>query len=258
MANFHLEVKTISRGKCQSITNSVSYISGAKLHDERSNKNCYHSRQDVLQCIIFLPNNAPSEFHHLQNLCYEIDRAERRYDARTAREFKGSLPNELPFSEQSRIVREYITKNFTSHGLCAIAAIHEGKNKLDPKRNNPYVHIIIPTRSVCPDGFCKKKNREWDKRQYINIWREDWANVQNRAYERNGMDIRVSHESLEVQGIKDREPTIHLSRIDWQREQHGERTLAGDRKRAIKERNEERARQRQIELEREYELELSR
>lgn len=32
------------------------------------------------------------------------------------------------------------------------------------------------------------------------------------------MDIRVSHLSLEVQGIYDREPTIHLSRIDWQRE----------------------------------------
>lgn len=72
------------------------------------------------------------------------------------------------------------------------------------------------------------------------------------------MDIRVSHESLEVQGIRDREPTIHLSRIDWQREMHGERTLAGDRKRAIKERNEDRIRQRQLELEREYEMELSR
>lgn len=258
VANFHLEISAISRGKCQSVTNSVSYISGEKLHDGHSDKFYYNGRHDVLQCKIFLPDNAPSTFHRLQNLCYEIDRAERRYDARTAREFKGSLPNELSFPEQSRIVQEYISNNFTSHGLCAIAAIHEGKNEADPKRNNPHVHIIVPTRSVEPDGFNKKKNREWDKRKYINIWREDWANVQNRAYERNGLEIRVSHESLEAQGIKDREPTIHLSRIDWQREMRGERTPAGDRKRAIKERNEERTRQCQAERELAYELELSR
>ena len=71
------------------------------------------------------------------------------------------------------------------------------------------------------------------------------------------MDIRVSHLSLEVQGI-DREPTIHISRIDWQKEKSGERTVAGDRKRAIKERNEERVRQRQLVLERGIDYELSR
>ncbi len=71
------------------------------------------------------------------------------------------------------------------------------------------------------------------------------------------MKVRVSHESLEVQGEYDREPTIHLSRIDWQREQRGEHTFAGDRKRAVKERNEERIRQRQLERERRLEIELS-
>ena len=93
---------------------------------------------------------------------------------------------------------------------------------------------------------------------YINIWREQWALVQNRAYERNGLDIRVSHESLEVQGIRDREPIIHISRIDCQREMAGERTPAGDRKRAIKQRNAERIRQRQLDQERSREIELSR
>lgn len=82
--------------------------------------------------------------------------------------------------------------------------------------------------------------------------------MQNRAYERNGLDIRVSHESLEVQGIKDREPTIHLSLSDWQKEKRGERTIAGDKKRAIKERNEECIRQCQLKQERELELEFLR
>lgn len=30
---------------------------------------------------------------------------------------------------------------------------------------------------------------------YTNIWREQWAEVQNRACERNRLDIQVSHES---------------------------------------------------------------
>lgn len=258
MANYHLEVSIISRGHGRSITKAISYISGKKLRDHFNNKTCYSQRTDVLFCKIFQPDKAPLEFYNLQSLCDEIDKAERRYDARTAREFKGSLPNELPASELKRIVTEYIHDNFLSHNLCAVAAIHEGRNENDPSKNNPHVHIIVPTRPVEPGGFSKKKDRESDKRNHINIWRKQWAVVQNRAYERNGLDIRVSHESLKVQGIKNREPTIHLSLSDWQKEKRGERTIAGNKKRAIKERNEEYIRQRQLKQEHELELEFSR
>ena len=207
--------------------------------------------------MIFLPETAPPEFQDPQYLCDEIERAEVRKDARTAREFIGSLPNELPPGEWARIVRDFIRRNFLDHGLCAIAAIHRGLNRDDPSKNNPHVHIIVPTRPVGPDGFCEKKDREHDKRKYIEIWREQWVTVQNRAYERNHLDIRVSHERLEAQGL-DREPTIHLSLVDWQREQRGERTRAGDRKREIEERNREHDRRRQETRERKPDVELSR
>lgn len=257
MANYHFEVGIISRGKCRSVVRSVSYITGEKLRDCHNDKTYYNQRRDVLYHQIFLPDKAPSEFSDLQNLCDEINKAERRYDARTAREFKCSLPNELQLYEQKRIVAEFVNDNFIAYDLCAITAIHEGRNETDPKRNNPHVHIIVPTRIVGKNGFGEKKDRELDKRKYIHIWREEWANLQNRAYERNGLDIRVSHESLEVQG-KDREPTIHLSRMDWQKEERGEHTIAGDKKRAIKVRNQERVRKRQLQQERSLEMELSR
>lgn len=256
MANFHLEIGVISRGKGRAFANSVSYICGKELKDLYNGKTYYNSRRDVVQYKIFLPNCAPSQLNHLQSFCNAVNGAERRIDARTARVFIGSLPNELSLYEQSQIVEKFVNKNFVSHDLCAISAIHEGKNEVDPKRNNPHVHIIVPTRSIGSDGFCEKKNREWDKRKYINLWREDWANEQNLAYERNGLSIRVSHESLEVQG-KDWEPTIHLRRIDWQKEQLGERTIDGDKKRAIKKRNEERVIQKQLEQEQNIEVELS-
>ena len=245
MANYHFEVQAISRGKGRSVVKLANYITGRRLDDRYNSRTYYRQRNDVLYCRIFQPANAPPDFYDLQYLCDKIDDAETRYDARTAREFKGSLPNELPLDEQIRIVEEFIRDNFTQDGLCAIAAIHEGKNEDDPTRDNPHVHIIVPTRTVGPDGFSKKKDREHDKYKYIGIWREQWALVQNRAYERNGMDISVSHESLEVQGVRDREPTIHLSRIDWQKEQRGERTRAGDKKREIEARNREREERRQ-------------
>lgn len=258
MANFHLEVQTISRGKGRSVVKLVNYISGERLHDNYYGKTYYNRRQDILYYNVFQPSTVPADYHDLQYLCNKINEAESRYDARTAREFKCSLPNELPVQELIQIVSEYIRTNFVTCGLCAIAAIHEGRNKTDPSRNNPHAHIVVPTRTIDWDGFSKRKDREHDKRKYIGIWREQWANVQNRAYERNGLEIRVSHESLEVQGIRGREPTIHLSRIDWQREQRGEQTLAGTQKRKIQDRNEERLRQQQIDRERKREIELSR
>lgn len=256
MSNYHFEAAIISRGNARSVTGSVSYICGRTLRDRCNDKMYYHHWKDVVWQKIFLPDHAPAEFRQLQRLCDEIERAEVRWDARTARQLIASLPNELPPGEQIRIVREFIEDNFVSCGLCAVAAIHRGLNRNDPSRNNPHVHIIVPTRTFGPDGFSPWKDREHNQRKYIKIWREQWAAVQNRAYERNGLDVQVSHEALEVQGKRNREPTIHLSRIDWQKEQRGERTPAGDRKRAVRERNEERIRQREIEQK--YELELSR
>jgi ATP-dependent exoDNAse (exonuclease V) alpha subunit len=258
MSNYHFEVTIISRGKGRSVTSSVSYISGRALHDIHNGKTYYKHREDLAWQKIFLPDHAPAEFRQLQHLCDEIECAEMRWDARTARQLTASLPNELPLGELVRIVHEFVADNFTSQGLCTVAAIHRKHNHHDPKKNNPHVHMIVPTRPVGPDGFCKLKDREHDKRKYITIWREQWATVQNRAYERNGLDIQVSHESLEAQGKHDREPTIHLSRIDWQRERRGERTPAGDRKRAVKERNQRRIYQREMEQRQEIELELYR
>jgi len=258
MSNYHFEATAISRGKGRSVTSAASYICGRKLRDSYNGRTYYNSRKDVVWQKIFLPDNAPRKFHDLQQLCNEIEGAEIRWDARTARQFIASLPNELPPGELVRIVDEFIEPNFVAYGLCAIAAIHRGHNAEDPSRNNPHVHIIVPTRAVDENGFCKLKDREHNKRMYINIWREQWAEVQNRAYERCRLDIRVSHESLEVQGKRDREPTIHLRRIDWQREQRGERTRAGDRKRAIEERNRAHGHERKLAQERELDIEISR
>ena len=235
---YHMEVSILSRGKGRSLGASLSYISGEKIHDSYSGKNHHHRRTDLVQCKVYYPPDAPKELADIQYLCDELNKAEKRKDARTGRLFICSLPNELAPGEWARIVEEFIEENFTAKNLCAVAAIHRGK--LSSKQlSNPHVHIIVSTRTVGPDGFNPKKDREHDKRSYIEIWRRSWADVQNRAYERYGMKVRVSHLSYEVQGI-DKESLIHLHIADWKKEMRGQRTDAGDRRRRIEMRNQER------------------
>ena len=218
MANFHLEISTVSRnakhGK-KSVTRLASYISGRRLYDSYGKKWYSHDRNDVALCNIYVPQDAPADFRDLQTLCNRIEEAESRKDARTAREFKASLPNELPYYELVRIVEEFVETNFMR--LPVVAAIHKGININAPERNNPHVHIIVPTRTVGADGFSKKKFTPLNAREYIKIWRCRWADAQNRAYERCGLDVRVSHKSLKDQN-KEREPVKYISHLEYIRD----------------------------------------
>ena len=105
--------------------------------------------------------------------------------------------------------------------MCADIAIHAGVlNKsrkpasikaVNERKDNPHAHIIIPFRMVGKDGFHRTKieGRYMNKREYLMIWRKEWARLQNREFERKGLTIRVSHESYKARGIE-QEPTKHL------------------------------------------------
>ena len=217
MANFYLNIKNMCRSEGASLTGTASYICGQTLRDSYDGNVHRYKRNDVLYRHIFLPEGAPEEFRNLQNLCDRLEQAEVRRDARTARYMIGALPNELPLYELSRIVREYVQANFVAYGLCVVVAIHEGRNEDEPQKNNPHVHMLVSTRTVDGRGLNKKKDREHNRRMYLLAWRKEWMLVQNRAYERNGMDIRVSHERLKVQNIWNHEPVKYLSRLEWER-----------------------------------------
>jgi archaellum component FlaC len=98
---------------------------------------------------------------------------------------------------------------------------------------------MLTTRRVAPDGF-KEKNREWDSRESLINWRKSWADVTNRKFEEKGLEERIDHRTLKVQGI-DREPTIHLGAEAAALERRGIATSRGDYNREIKRRNDERA-----------------
>lgn len=247
MANFHLEFEPISRGQGRSIIRAAQYQSRERLYDEYYGRTYYdYSRSDILHTEILLPPNAPLEFYNRQTLWCEVDRAENRSDSRTARRAIGSLPNEKEFTltDHIEIIREYVNENFISMGMCADIAIHYVKDKNDPARNNPHVHILLTDRPVSHEGFAIKKDRDWNDwrgDKLIRSWRENWAEVQNHAYERKGLShIKVTAKSYIDRKIFDREPKLYISRRDIYLERKGIQTIRGDEMRAIERRNEDR------------------
>lgn len=75
-------------------------------------------------------------------------------------------------SELIQIVKEFVCVNFVEQGLGVVTAIHEGKTGHDLSKYNPHAHILVTTRTIGQDGFSSKKDREHDKRKYIDVWRE--------------------------------------------------------------------------------------
>lgn len=268
MACYHLNAQIISRGKGDSVTAAAAYISGEKLRDSYEGRNYDRSyRKDVLFKEILLPPEAPPEFLDRQKLVDAINISEKRRDSQLARTIKIALPNELSFDRQLALTKEFVISKFISFGLCADIAIHCGKFDksrkpfgIEPvygRQDNPHAHIIVPFRTVMKDGFGinKTQNRYMNSTKYLEELRKGWADLQNREFERMGLDIRVSHESLAAQGI-DREPTMHIGAATMALELRGVRTGRGDEYRGIIERN--RKRDRIYQCNREYTWERER
>lgn len=205
MAIFHLHVGIVSRKTGRSSVAAAAYRAGEKLHNERDGiTHDYTRKTGVVYSEIMLPENAPQEYINRSILWNAAEKAEKRCDAQTARDFDIALPVEFSRQEQIDILQKYIKENFVSHGMCADFVIH------DKEDGNPHAHILLTTRNVTKKGF-GDKNRDWNKPDFLEQWRENWANICNERFEQKGLSERIDHRTLEAQGI-DREPTIHKGR----------------------------------------------
>lgn len=267
MASYHLNAKIVSRGDGGSVTAVAAYISGEKLRDRYDGKIHDRSyRKDVMYKEILLPPMAPHELLNRQTLLDELNASEGRSDSQMARSIKIALPNELSFDEQIALAKEFVLENFINIGMCADIGVHRGLLEKSKKpisieavyehQDNPHAHLLIPFRTVGKDGFheTKTQTRYMNNSQYLVIWRKEWERLQNKAFERLGLEVRVSHESNEVRGI-DRIPTKHIGAATMALEQRGIRTERGDVYRETVARNKEREMIREIVRERRMERE---
>ena len=109
-----------------------------------------------------------------------------------------ALPDELTHAQRVALVRDYAQAQFVDRGMVADIALHAPGREGDER--NHHAHILLTTREVDAEGFTTK-NRDWNKGEVLEGWREAWARDSNAALERAGIEDRVDHRTLVAQRL---------------------------------------------------------
>lgn len=238
MASYHCSVKPVSRGAGRSGTAAAAYRAGVCLKDERTGEvHDYTRKQGVEHTELAFPSGVNMSREELWNAA---EGAEKRKDARIAREFELALPAELNKEQRRELATGFARHLVEQYGVAADVALHEPNRKGDQR--NHHAHILITTRQISAQGLGNKTALEQEDkalraqgkdtgRQQIETLRAAWAAQCNRALQRAGHHERVSHKSLAAQGIE-REATSHLGPVATAMERRGERSERGNLNRA--------------------------
>ncbi|MEG2832336.1 MAG: MobQ family relaxase [Bacilli bacterium] len=258
MAIYHLSTKIISRSKGKSSVASSAYRSGEKFYNKRDGLiHDYTKRKDVVYKEIFKPINAPNWVLDREQLWNEVEQIEKSKNSQLAREIDIALPIELNEKERIELLRNYVIDNFSNKGMVADVVIH------DKKDGNPHSHIMLTMRpfeengewgakakkeyllgkdgnkTYTKNGSVKSRKIEstnWNKKETLEHWREQWATYANKALEKANRKERIDHRSYDDRGIE-KLPTKHEGPTVRAMEKKGIQTEIGDINRKIQEEN---------------------
>ena len=213
MAIAYASVDYISRGEGRSATGAAAYRAGMEIRDERTGMvHDYTRKQGILFTGMVLPDDAPEWASDRAALWNAAEAAEKRKDARIAREIILALPHELQPHERNQLVMDYARFLSGRHGAAVDVAIHAPDDKGD--RNNFHSHVLVSARRLGPEGFTEKTKELDDYKQgpkEIEAWRQSWQDQVNQALERAGygQECQIDMRSYDRQG-KNREGQKHV------------------------------------------------
>ena len=197
MAIYHLRATMISRSQGRSATAASAYRVAERIEDRRTGLTFdYAARGGVDHTEILAPDHAPDWVRDRSELWNRVEESETRKNSQVAREVRVALPDELTHAERVELVREFVRSQFVDRGMVADIALHAPGREGDER--NHHAHILLTTREVGEDGFTTK-NRDWNKVEVLEGWREAWARDSNAALERAGLEDRVDHRTLVAQ-----------------------------------------------------------
>ena len=195
MASYRFSVGIIGRSTGRSAVACAAYRSGEKLDCDRyGERHDYRRKGGINHTEIIAPANAPAWARDRQALWNAVEDAENRKDAQLSREVQLSLPYELNASQRLALVQDFTREQFVNAGMIADVAIHAPNREGDER--NHHAHIMLTLRNLDGDTFARTKNRAWNDTGLMENWREQWANYQNRAFEKLGLEVRVDHRSF--------------------------------------------------------------
>ena len=197
MAIYHLRASVISRSQGRSATAAIAYRSAERIADRRTGLVFdYAAKAGVEHTEILAPADAPDWVRDRSELWNRVEEAERRKDSQVAREVRVALPSELSHDERVELVRAFAREQFVDRGMVADVALHAPGREGDER--NHHAHILLTTRALDAEGFGAKE-RDWNKVEVLEGWREAWARESNAALERCGALERVDHRTLVAQ-----------------------------------------------------------
>lgn len=225
MAIYHCSVKVISRSTGSSAVGAAAYRSGQALEDERVGVTFDYTKKRVEGSEIIAPNHAPAWVHDRAKLWNYVEACEKRKDAQLAREVEVSIPRELSDTARHELVRGYVKAQFVEKGMVADVSFHMHD------KQNPHAHILLTMRNLERDGF-GKKTRDWNTKEALQEWRQQWEQHANSALERAQYAARIDHRSNKARGLVER-PTLHMGVVPARLERAGIRTAEGDANREV-------------------------
>ncbi|MGP6378758.1 MobQ family relaxase [Yersinia bercovieri] len=194
MAIFHLEFKIVKRSEGMSSCRKAAYHARCKITDDRTgNTYDFSHRIDLFHHQILAPVSAPAHIiESSTTLWNEVERVERQKDGQTARYFDVAIPCELNNEGKIKLVLEYCQNNFVDKGMIADIAFH------DLDSNNPHAHVMLTLKPITAEGF-GKKDRSWNEKKNVILWREAWSTLTNEYLEAAGTEERIDHRSIDAQ-----------------------------------------------------------
>ncbi|MGX0905272.1 hypothetical protein ACSSV8_003867 [Roseovarius sp. MBR-79] len=215
MAIYHFRASMISRSQGRSATAAIAYRVAERIEDRRTGLTFdYAARGGVDHTETLAPDHAPDWVRDRSELWNRVEESETRKNSQVAREVRVALPAELTHAQRVELVRDFAQEQFVGSGMIADIALHAPGRDGDDR--NHHAHILLTTREIGPEGFTTK-NRDWNKVEVLEGWREAWARDANTALERAGIEDRVDHRTLEAQ----RDEALELAAVARERGDEG-------------------------------------
>ena len=143
MAIYHCVTKPLARSSGRSAVAAAAYRSADRLLDERQGiEHDYTRRSGVEYTELVLPESAGAWSR--ATLWNAAEMAEKRKDARTAREWEIALPAELGAAQRRELAVRFARGLATKYGCAVDVAVHAPDREGDQR--NWHAHLLATTR----------------------------------------------------------------------------------------------------------------
>ncbi|TRA94408.1 MULTISPECIES: Ti-type conjugative transfer relaxase TraA [Rhizobium/Agrobacterium group] len=241
MAIYHLSAKPISRSSGRSAVASAAYRCAVRITNERDGLvHDFTRKEGVKHTEIVLPEAVSADWALDRSALWNAaEFAEKRKDARVAREFEIALPHELSADGRLEVARTFAQDLANRYGAAVDFAIHAPHEQGDIR--NYHAHVMMTTRQVGEAGLGEKTYLEHKNARLLSDGmattdmqlrdiRQSWESIANSQLQREGLDIRIDHRSHVERGIE-LSPTEHMGVHASQMQRQGmtvERTRLDD------------------------------